>query len=234
MTGGPGGRPGDARRAHVVVLDLAQGGLDPLVRMLERQGAQVRVSDDRGAAAEADGLVVAAAGEFPACIAGLRAVHGPQVIGRRLAGGRAVLGIGAGMQVLFERWVPRGAEVSGGKVSGGEVPGVGEWPGTVEPLAAPDGPHTGWVSVQAPTASTLFAGVEDRRFYFHHSCAVRRWELSTTTRRFRLPLVAWSEHRGDQLVAAVENGPLTATQFHPEESGEAGATLIGNWLRTLG
>lgn len=219
---------------RVVVLDVAQGGLDPLVRMLERQGAQVRVSDDRGAAADADGLVVAAAGELPACMAGLRAVHGPQVIGRRLAGGRAVLGIGAGMQVLFEQWVAHGAEVSGDEVPGGEVSGVGEWPGTVEPLVAPDGPHTGWGSVEAPAGSTLFAGVEDGRFYFDHSCAVRRWQLSTTTRRFRLPLVAWSDHDGERFVAAVENGPLTATQFHPEESGEAGARLIGNWLRTLG
>lgn len=208
---------------HVVVLDLRLGGLAPLVRMLERLGAQVRVSGERSAAAAAAGLVVAGADGFAACMAGLRTVRGPELIGRRLAGGGAVLGVGAGMQVLFERWSGDGAAVTG----------IGEWPGTVRPLPAGLVPHTGWNTVEAATGSPLFAGVEGERFYFTHSCAVTNWELSTTARRFRLPLVAWAEHGGQRFVAAVENGPLTATQFDPEHSGDAGATLLGNWLHTL-
>lgn len=192
--------------------------------MLHRLGAQVTVSGERSAAAEAAGLVIAGAEAFTACMAGLRAVRAPEVIGRRLAGGRAVLGIGAGMQVLFERWSGDGAAVAG----------AGEWPGTVQPLAPGALPHIGWSTVEAPTGSPLFAGVEEERFYFTHSCAVTSWELPTTPRRFRLPLVAWGEHGAQRFVAAVENGPLTATQFHPEHSGDAGATLLGNWLRTLG
>jgi glutamine amidotransferase len=46
------------------------------------------------------------------------------------------------------------------------------------------------------------------------------------------PLVTWATH-GEPFVAAVENGPLAATQFHPEKSGDAGARLLANWVATL-
>jgi glutamine amidotransferase len=83
-----------------------------------------------------------------------------------------------------------------------------------------------------PQGSRLFAGVERERFYFVHSYAARRWDLLTTGRT-RAPLVTWSEHGGDRFVAAVENGPLSATQFHPEKSGDAGASLLRNWVGSL-
>jgi imidazole glycerol-phosphate synthase subunit HisH len=74
--------------------------------------------------------------------------------------------------------------------------------------------------------------VEDERFYFVHSYGVRRWTLQTKGRT-EPPLVTWASHGGDRFVAAVENGPLTATQFHPEKSGDAGAALLHNWVRSL-
>jgi len=152
---------------------------------------------------------------------GLSAVHGPTIIGRRLAGGRPVLGICVGMQVLFERGVEHGVETAG----------CGEWPGVVERLHAPVLPHMGWNTVAAPASSVLFQGVEDARFYFVHSYGVREWTLQPYD-RLAEPLVTWAEH-GDRFVAAVENGPLSATQFHPEKSGDAGARLLTNWLGTL-
>jgi glutamine amidotransferase len=155
-------------------------------------------------------------------MAGLRAVHGHEVIGRRLAGGRPVLGICVGMQVLFERGVEHGIESEG----------CGEWPGTVERLNAPVLPHMGWNTVEAPEGSRLFAGIEGERFYFVHSYGARRFDL-TAGERFHQPLVTWAEH-GDRFVAAVENDALSATQFHPEKSGDAGAELLRNWLSTLG
>jgi glutamine amidotransferase len=91
----------------------------------------------------------------------------------------------------------------------------------------------GWNTVNAPEQSALFAGVEGERFYFVHSYAARTWDL-VTHGRTREPLVTWTEHHGDRFVAAVENGPLTATQFHPEKSGDAGARLLRNWVATLG
>jgi glutamine amidotransferase len=205
----------------VVVLDYGSGNLRSAERALARTGAQVTVSADPEVALDADGLVVPGVGAYAACMAGLSAVHGPKIIGRRLAGGRPVLGICVGMQVMFDLGVEHGVR----------TPGCGEWPGTVEQIRAPVLPHMGWNTVEVPAGSTLFAGVQDERFYFVHSYGVRRWELAPSE-RLRPPLVTWAEH-GEPFVAAVENGPLSATQFHPEKSGDAGAQLLANWVATL-
>ena len=193
-----------------------------MVRAAERAGADVILSDDFQTALDADGLIVPGVGAYAACMEGLRAVKGDRIIGRRLAGGRPVLGICVGMQILFARGVEHGVSTEG----------CDEWPGTVTRLEAPVVPHMGWNTVSVPEGSSLFAGVEDERFYFVHSYAARDWDL-VTNNRTRAPLVTWAEHGGDRFVAAVENGPLTATQFHPEKSGDAGAALLHNWVASL-
>ena len=207
---------------RVVVLDYGSGNLRSAVRAAERTGAEVTLSSDFTTALEADGLIVPGVGAYAACMAGLRAVKGDRIIGRRLAGGRPVLGICVGMQVLFARGVEHGVATEG----------CAEWPGTVDRLRAPVVPHMGWNTVEPPEGSTLFAGIEDQRFYFVHSYAVRDWELVTNDRT-RAPLVTWTTHGDERFVSAVENGPLSATQFHPEKSGDAGAALLRNWVRTL-
>jgi imidazole glycerol-phosphate synthase subunit HisH len=208
--------------ARVVVLDYGSGNLRSAERALQRVGADVEVTADRDAALGADGLVVPGVGAFAACMTGLLAAHGDKIIDHRLAGDRPVLGICVGMQVLFERGVEHGVRADG----------VGQWPGTVERLHAEVLPHMGWNEVSAPEGSTLFAGMsQGTRFYFVHSFAVRKWELAPSG-TIPPPLVTWAEH-GEPFVAAVENGPLMATQFHPEKSGEAGAELLRNWLDTL-
>ncbi|MGH3795342.1 MAG: imidazole glycerol phosphate synthase subunit HisH [Pseudonocardiaceae bacterium] len=206
----------------VVVLDYGSGNLRSAERALHRAGAGVTVTADVGAALAADGLVVPGVGAFAACMAGLRSVRGERIIGRRLAGGRPVLGICVGMQVLFSQGVEHGVQTEG----------CDEWPGTVERLKADVLPHMGWNTVRAPAGSQLFAGLDaDARFYFVHSYAVRRWDMENST-LLTPPLVTWAEH-GEPFVAAVENGPLWATQFHPEKSGDAGAHLLRNWMATL-
>ncbi len=207
----------------VVVLDYGSGNLASAERALRRTGADVEVTADFDSALVADGLVVPGVGAYAACMAGLRAVRGERIIGRRLAGARPVLGICVGMQILFERGVEHGQETDG----------AGEWPGTVEKLQAPIIPHMGWNTVTAGAGSTLFAGTDpDERFYFVHSYAVRKWELEAHP-PFPEPIVSWAEHGGDSFVAAVENGPLSATQFHPEKSGDAGFELLKRWVATL-
>jgi imidazole glycerol-phosphate synthase subunit HisH len=209
--------------ANVVVLDYGSGNIRSAERALERAGATVTVTADRQAALECDGLLVPGVGAFAACMAGIRAVKGDEIVGRRLAGGRPVLGICVGMQVLFARGVEHGVETDG----------LDEWPGTVDELHAPVVPHMGWNTVDAAEGSRLFAGVEDERFYFVHSYGVRRWELEVDPAgRTRAPLVTWATH-GEPFVAAVENGPLWATQFHPEKSGDAGAVVLRNWVESL-
>ena len=206
----------------VVVFDYGSGNTRSAVRALERAGASVALTSDRGAAAEAAGLVVPGVGAFASCVEGLRAAKGHEVIGRRLAGGRPVLGICVGMQILFERGVEHGVDSVG----------LDEWPGVVERLRAPVVPHMGWNTVEPPTGTSLFRGVEEERFYFVHSYGVHDWTLRTDGRT-REPLVTWASHGGDRFVAAVENGPLVATQFHPEKSGDAGAALLRNWVASL-
>jgi glutamine amidotransferase len=209
--------------SSVVVLDYGSGNLASAARALDRVGAEVTVTADFDAALAADGLVVPGVGAFAACMAGLTAVRGGRIIGRRLAGGRPVLGICVGMQILFERGVEHGVETQG----------VGEWPGTVERLQAPIVPHMGWNVVTPGEGSRLFAGLDaGTRFYFVHSYAARTWEMQVRP-PFPAPVVSWASHGGDAFVAAVENGPLWATQFHPEKSADAGAQVLSNWVRSL-
>ena len=206
----------------IVVLDYGSGNLRSAERALQRTGADVTVTADADAALAADGLVVPGVGAFAACMGGLAAVGGPRIIERRLAGGRPVLGICVGMQVLFDLGVEWGERTEG----------CGQWPGTVERLKADVLPHMGWNTVRAPAGSRLFAGLDaDTRFYFVHSFGVRRWELEPSE-GIAPPLVTWAHH-GEDFVAAVENGALAATQFHPEKSGDAGAQLLRNWVSDL-
>ncbi|WP_020016653.1 imidazole glycerol phosphate synthase subunit HisH [Promicromonospora sukumoe] len=211
--------------ARVVVLDYGFGNVRSAVRALERVGADVTLTADRALAQDADGLVVPGVGAFAACMAGLTAVRGHEVVGRRLAGNRPVLGICVGMQVMFDAGVEHGERADG----------IGEWPGVVERLHADVVPHMGWSPVEVPEGSALFAGIADERFYFVHSYAAQTFTKGydeNAVGRFTPPKVTWADH-GGRFVAAVEDGPLAATQFHPEKSGDAGAQLLENWLTTL-
>jgi glutamine amidotransferase len=210
-----------ATRPRVVILDYGSGNIRSAQRALERVGAEASTSADFAAAMDCDGLVVPGVGAFAACMDGLRAVRGSMIIDRRLAGGRPVLGICVGMQVLFEA----------GDEHGLHTEGFGQWPGTVGRLKAPVLPHMGWNTVSPAEGSALFAGLDpDSRFYFVHSYAAT--ECPWTAGRLRAPSLTWAEH-GERFIAAVEHGPLSATQFHPEKSGDVGAALLANWLETL-
>jgi glutamine amidotransferase len=208
-------------RPSVVVFDYGSGNVHSAVKALELAGADVELTADRARAVSADGLVVPGVGAFSAVMAALESARGGEAIDTRLAGGRPVLGICVGMQVLFANGVERGAETEG----------LAEWPGTVTELDAPVLPHMGWNTVDAASDSVLFDGIRDERFYFVHSYAAREWSLEVTP-PFPQPRLTWAEH-GTRFLAAVENGPLSATQFHPEKSGEPGIRLLRNWLSTL-
>jgi glutamine amidotransferase len=197
---------------NVVVLDYGSGNLRSAERALARAGADVTVTADLDAAREADGLVVPGVGAYAACMAGIEAAGAGPVVHERVAADRPVLGICVGMQVLFDA----------GDEHGTVTKGLGVLPGEVRRLAAPVLPHMGWNTVSPPAGSALFDGVAGERFYFVHSYAAVGTDGLVTT----------AEH-GEPFVAAVERGALAATQFHPEKSGDAGAHLLANWVRSL-
>ncbi|MDO4240105.1 imidazole glycerol phosphate synthase subunit HisH [Micrococcus sp.] len=209
-------------RPRVAVLDYGSGNVHSAVRAVERTGAEVELTRDPDAVLGADGLLVPGVGAYASVMRALTEVGGTRWIGRRVAGGRPVLGICVGHQILFEAGVEHGERTEG----------MGEWPGLVEALPADVLPHMGWNTVRPPEGSALFAGIEDERFYFVHSYGVLRWEFDQSIAAMRPPQVTWAHHGAD-FVAAVENGPLSATQFHPEKSGDAGLQLLTNWLETL-
>ena len=209
---------------RIVVLDYGSGNLRSAQRALERIGAQVEVSSDESTARDADGLVVPGVGAFGTCMAGLDAVSGPRIIQGRLAAGRPVLGICVGLQVMFSA----GTESSDASL----IPGLGLWPGIVERLHAPVLPHMGWNSLRASPGSRLLAAVADQRFYFVHSYGVLTWQEPSERVGSQAAMVSLSHH-GEDFVAAVEDGPLSAVQFHPEKSGDAGLEVLAAWLASI-
>lgn len=208
-------------KPRVVVLDYGSGNVHSVAKALQVAGAEVQLTADRSAALAADGLVVPGVGAFAAVMEQLKAVRGGDLIDQRLTASRPVLGICVGLQVMFANGVEHGIDTEG----------LGQWPGTVGLLQAPVLPHIGWNKVEAASGSKLFEGIEDQRFYFVHSYGVTNWELDVQP-PFIAPQVTWAEY-GQKFVAAVENGPLTATQFHPEKSGQAGIQLLTNWIGSL-
>jgi glutamine amidotransferase len=205
----------------VAVLDYGSGNLRSVMRALQRAGADVVVTADADAALRARGLVVPGVGAFAACMRGLRAVGGDEIIAKRLAGSRPVLAICVGMQVLFAEGFEHGLRTAG----------CGAWPGVVDRLEAPVLPHMGWNTVTAPAGTRLLAGIgPGERFYFVHSYAARSWPAAAG--EAGRPLLTWAVH-GQPFVAAVEDGPLSATQFHPEKSGDVGAALLANWVELI-
>ncbi|MGO2682592.1 imidazole glycerol phosphate synthase subunit HisH [Microbacterium sp.] len=205
----------------VVVYDYGSGNVHSAVKALVAAGADATLTGDRTEALEADGLLVPGVGAFAAVRAALHEQGGDEIIERRLAGGRPVLGVCVGMQVLFEHGVERGQDAEG----------LGEWPGAVTELDAPVLPHMGWNTVSPDEGSVLFRGIEDERFYFVHSYAAQKWELEVAP-PFPEPRLTWTTY-GEPFLSAVENGPLSATQFHPEKSGDAGIRLLRNWVDSL-
>jgi imidazole glycerol-phosphate synthase subunit HisH len=205
---------------RVVVLDYGSGNLRSAERALERAGADVTVTADLDLAAASDGLVVPGVGAFAAVMAGIDGIDAGPLITDRVRAGSPVLGICVGMQVMFD----------GGDEHGVVTKGLGLVPGTVTLLSAPVVPHMGWNTVDWPAETRFGAGVgADTRFYFVHSYAARPIAVDGTP----VPGAAVTTH-GEPFVAAFESGSLWATQFHPEKSGDAGAHILANWVRSLG
>ena len=202
----------DHSKFVIAILDYGSGNLRSAQRAFETSGKEVQITSDYETALNAEGLVVPGVGAFAACMSGLQSVRGDQLVRERISRKRPTLGICVGMQILFASGVEHGAHQ-----------GVGIWSAIVEKLNAPIAPHMGWNTVSVPTGSSLFSGIEDQSFYFVHSYAVKE----------KVGALSTMAHYGEDFLAAVEDGVISATQFHPEKSGDAGLHLIKNWTSTL-
>jgi imidazole glycerol-phosphate synthase subunit HisH len=205
----------------VAVFDYGSGNVHSACRALEEAGADVVLTGDRKVLRESDGMVLPGVGAFASVMQKLSDHNSASLIDQRLTSSRPVLGICVGMQVMFEHGVEHGVHTEG----------LGQWPGTVEKLEAEVLPHMGWTKVMPGQDSTLFTALEEERFYFVHSYGAKSWELDIRP-PFQPASLAWANH-GERFLAAVENGPLSATQFHPEKSGKAGLKLLENWIQSL-
>ncbi|CAB4866414.1 unannotated protein [freshwater metagenome] len=199
----------------IAILDYGSGNLRSAQRAFEASGADVVVTRDSSVALSAKGLVVPGVGAFAACMRGLMSVGGDDIVRKRKEAGNATLGICVGMQILFRD----GDEHAGAELN----KGVGIWQESITKINAPVLPHMGWNTVDIVGNSTLFKGVEKESFYFVHSYAAKNAVGKSQ---------AWSTY-GEKILAAVEDGPVAATQFHPEKSGAAGLKLIKNWVESL-
>jgi glutamine amidotransferase len=196
----------------IAILDYGSGNLRSAQRAFATTGHDVEITSDLGVALKADGLVVPGVGAFAACMTGINEISAAEVIRDRKSAGKPTLGICIGMQILFSEGLEHGNHK-----------GIGIWQGEVSQLDAPILPHMGWNTVEVTGSSRLFKGIERESFYFVHSYAAKK-SVGTSQ--------AWTTH-GEKFLSAVEDGPLCATQFHPEKSGQAGLTLIANWSAGL-
>ena len=211
-------------RPPVAVLDYGVGNLHSAAKALDRAGADVQVVSTVAEAAGAAGLVVPGVGAYGACLRGLGSAGGAAAVAGWLEGGRPLLGICVGMQLLFEASeegpVSDGAGVVPGKIRR-LTGGVRGTPGGCPGESGVKIPHIGWDEVTVRPGSRLFAGLGDgTRFYFVHSYAPEPDGEA---------IAAVCDY-GGRFAAAVEHGNLFGTQFHPEKSGAAGLALLANFV----
>jgi glutamine amidotransferase len=197
----------------IAILDYGSGNLRSAQRAFETSGKEVVLTSDYDVALNADGLVVPGVGAFAACMQGLAGVRGDQLVRERIALKRPTLGICVGMQILFSK----GFEKQ-------ESNGLSVLPGDIKPLKAKILPHIGWNSVKAGSGSKLFNGIENESFYFVHSYGL----LEPITDAIN----TITNYEGE-FISAVEMQNISAVQFHPEKSGQAGLNLLKNWVRDL-
>jgi glutamine amidotransferase len=192
----------------VAILDYGVGNLFSMSNALKRVGLKVEVTGDPEEIGSADAIVLPGVGNFGPASTKLQPFA--DSIRRALEEDVPMLGSCLGMQLLFERSEESPEE------------GLGLLKGWVKRFQGElKVPHMGWNTIKAARESPLLNGIPDGKyFYFVHSYYPEPAEGDVT--------LAITEY-GRDFTSMVESGPLYGTQFHPEKSGKAGATLLSNF-----
>jgi glutamine amidotransferase len=203
----------DPSQPLIAVLDYGIGNLRSAQKALQRVGADARLTTDPGLAREAAGVVLPGVGAFGRCMDAVRRTGLDEVAADAVAAGTPFLGICVGLQLLYER-----SEEAPG------VPGLGLLEGAVRRL--PDGvkrPQMQWNILEPVRPSALLDGLESPAWvYFVHSFSPDDPAHAVATCDY-----------GGPVVAAVESGPIWATQFHPEKSGANGLRMLANFVERV-
>jgi imidazole glycerol-phosphate synthase subunit HisH len=202
----------------IAVVDYGRGNLGSVERVFVRVGVPAVVTQDPRVVDEADAVVFPGDGAFHDSMAGLTTLGLLQPVRRALDGSRPFLGICIGYQLLFST-----------SEEFGEGRGLDVIPGVVRRFPPGlDVPHMGWNRVWHGGALRLFEGIPDgAHFYFVHSYFPEA-RVGDCARPGALRQ-AWCDY-GVRFAAAIEIGPIHATQFHPEKSGRgAGIRLLENF-----
>lgn len=200
----------------IAVIDYGVGNLFSVEKALVSLGAEVKVTRDAADLQAAEKLVLPGVGAFGDCMHNLEATGLIPELKKQVAVGKPLLGICVGLQILFE-----GSEETPG------VPGLGLIKGQVRRIQAPGlkVPHMGWNSLQIRAKreqTDLFAELGEHPYvYFVHSYHAVPEDGDVVTAR---------TDYGSLLTAAVAQGNVQATQFHPEKSGDVGLKILRNFL----
>jgi glutamine amidotransferase len=198
---------------RIGVCDYGVGNLRSVERALAHGGGNAVLSADARELAGCDGLVLPGVGAFVVAARALRSRGLDAAIGAVAGSGRPILGVCLGFQLLF----------SDSDEGDGES-GLGLIPGRVRRLRPARGkvPHMGWNRLRVTRPSSLLTGVDDGSYaYFVHSYAAIPDDEGC--------VVAVTDH-GGEIVAAVQAGNITGTQFHPEKSAAAGLRVYANFV----
>ena len=188
------------------------GNLHSVGKALERSGAEVHTTSDPGAVDRSDAIVLPGVGAFPRAMERLASLQLDEAVLRAVEGGKPLLGICLGLQLLFER----STELGGAR-------GLGILPGQVG-LMPTDGlkvPHIGWAEVEWTRDDPIRKGIPNgEAFYFVHSFVVEPTDAD---------LLATASYGSTFACAAGRQG-IFGVQFHPEKSSGAGLRLLANFV----
>lgn len=196
----------------ICIIDYGAGNLKSVSNALTYIGVENTVSADREEILSADRIILPGVGAFGDAMASLKKCGLVNTVYDVIESGKPFMGICLGMQLLFED-----SQESPG------VSGLGVFKGHIVKFPGDMGlkvPQIGWNNLNVKQPDSVYACAQDKYVYFVHSYYLEADDTS---------VVAAEAEYGKIFHAAVEKGNVSASQFHPEKSGETGLEILKSW-----